>query len=62
MNTTKNPTIVDLRVSTAEQETDSQEHQVLGYCKVRGWQTPLILRDACRVFARFRPAADQRGS
>lgn len=38
MNATKNPTIVYLRVSTAEQETDSQEHQVLEYCRVRGWQ------------------------
>jgi DNA invertase Pin-like site-specific DNA recombinase len=36
MNATKNPTIVYLRVSTAEQETDSQEHQVLEYCRVRG--------------------------
>ncbi len=33
---TKNPTIVYLRVSTTEQETDSQEYQVLEYCKVRG--------------------------
>jgi DNA invertase Pin-like site-specific DNA recombinase len=34
---TKNPTIVYLRFSTTEQETDSQEYQVLEYCnKVRG--------------------------
>ena len=43
---TKNSTIVYLRVSTAEQETDSQEHQVLEYCRVRGWPEPLVLRDA----------------
>ena len=55
----KNPTIVYLRVSTAEQETDSQEHQVLAYCKVRGWQPPLILRDAASGASSSRPGLEQ---
>ena len=59
MNTTENPTIVYLRVSTAEQETDSQEHQVLEYCKVRGWQPPLILRDAASGASSSRPGLEQ---
>jgi putative DNA-invertase from lambdoid prophage Rac len=59
MNATKNPTIVYLRVSTAEQETDSQEHQVLEYCKVRGWKPPLILRDAASGASSTRPGLEQ---
>jgi len=59
MNTTKNPPIVYLRVSTAEQETDSQEHQVLEYCKVRGGQPPLILRDAGSGASSSRPGLEQ---
>ena len=59
MNATKNPTIVYLRVSTAEQETDSQEHQVLEYCRVRGWQPPVILRDAASGASSSRPGLDQ---
>ncbi len=46
---TKKPTIIYLRVSTAEQETDSQEHQVLEYCRVRGWQSLQITSDAKRM-------------
>ena len=38
---TKKSTIIYLRVSTAEQETDSQEHQILEFCRVRGWDSPL---------------------
>ena len=55
---TKSPTIIYLRVSTAEQETDSQEHQVLEYCRVRGWQTPLIFRDAASGAASTRPGLE----
>ena len=59
MNVTKNPTIVYLRVSTAEQDTDSQEHQVLEYCRNRGWQPPLILRDAASGASASRPGLEQ---
>ena len=59
MNATKNPTIVYLRVSTAEQETDSQEHQVLEYCRVRGWQPPVIFRDAASGTSSSRPGREQ---
>jgi DNA invertase Pin-like site-specific DNA recombinase len=59
MNATKNPTIVYLRVSTAEQETDSQEHQVLEYSKVRGWQPPMIPRDASSGASSSRPGLEQ---
>jgi putative DNA-invertase from lambdoid prophage Rac len=59
MNATKNPTIVYLRVSTAEQETDSQEHQVLEYCRVRGWQPPIIFRDAASGASSSRPGLEQ---
>lgn len=59
MNATKNPTIVYLRVSTAEQETDSQEHQVLEYCRVRGWQPPVIFRDAASGASSSRPGLEQ---
>lgn len=59
MNTTKNPTIVYLRVSTAEQETDSQEDQVLEYCRVRGWQPPVIFRDAASGASSNRPGLEQ---
>lgn len=52
---TKNPTIVYLRVSTIEQETDSQEHQVLEYCRVRGWSDPLIIRDSASGATMSRP-------
>ena len=55
---TKNPTIVYLRVSTTEQETDSQEYQVLEYCKVRGWQNPIILRDAASGATTSRPGLE----
>ena len=55
---TKNPTIVYLRVSTAEQETDSQEHQVLEYCRVRGWPEPLVLRDAASGATTGRPGLE----
>ena len=55
---TKNPTIVYLRVSTAEQETNSQEHQVLDYCRVRGWQEPLILRDSASGVCTTRPGLE----
>lgn len=54
----KNPTIVYLRVSTTEQETDSQEFQVLEYCKVRGWQNPIILRDAASGVSTSRPGLE----
>ena len=59
MNATKNPTIVYLRVSTAEQETDSQEHQVLEYCRVRGLQPPVIFRDAASGASSSRPGLEQ---
>ena len=55
---TKNPTIVHLRVSTTEQETDAQEYQVLEYCKVRGWQNPIILRDAASGATTSRPGLE----
>ena len=55
---TKNPTIIYLRVSTAEQETDSQEHQVLEFCRVRGWQSPRIFRDAASGAATTRPGLE----
>ena len=55
---TKNPTIVYLRVSTTEQETDSQEYQVLEYCQVRGWQNPIILRDAASGATTSRPGLE----
>ncbi len=45
---TKYPTLIYLRVATAEQETDSQEHQVFEYCRVRGWHSPRIFR-GCHV-------------
>ena len=56
----KNPTIVYLRVSTVEQETDSQEHQVLEYCRVRGWQEPRILRDSASGATTTRPGLETR--
>ena len=56
---TKHSTIVYLRVSTAEQETDSQEHQVLEYCRVRGWQPPVIFRDAASGASSSRPGLEQ---
>lgn len=55
---TKNQTIVYLRVSTAEQETDSQEHQVMEFCRVRGWQAPLVLRDSASGVATTRPGLE----
>ena len=55
---TKHSTIVYLRVSTAEQETDSQEHQVLEYCRVRGWPEPLVLRDAASGATTGRPGLE----
>jgi DNA invertase Pin-like site-specific DNA recombinase len=55
---TKNPTIIYLRISTAEQETDSQEHQVLEYCRVRGWHSPRIFRDAASGAASTRPGLE----
>jgi DNA invertase Pin-like site-specific DNA recombinase len=55
---TKIPTIVYLRVSTTEQETDSQEHQVVEYCRVRGWAEPLILRDAASGSTTNRPGLE----
>lgn len=54
----KNPTIIYLRVSTAEQETDSQEHQVLEFCHVRGWESPQIFRDAASGAASTRPGLE----
>ena len=57
MNTNKS-TIVYLRVSTTEQETDSQEHQVLEYCRVRGWTDPLIIRDSASGVSTSRPGLE----
>jgi DNA invertase Pin-like site-specific DNA recombinase len=37
---------VYLRVSTAEQKTEAQEHQVLDYCRQRGWRRPRVFRDS----------------
>lgn len=54
----KNPTIVYLRVSTTEQETDSQEHQVLEYCRVRGWSEPQIIRDSASGATTSRPGLE----
>jgi DNA invertase Pin-like site-specific DNA recombinase len=51
-------TIIYLRVSTIEQETDSQEHQVLEYCKVRGWSDPLIIRDSASGATTSRPGLE----
>jgi DNA invertase Pin-like site-specific DNA recombinase len=55
---TKNPTLIYLRVSTAEQETDSQEHQVLEYCRIRGWFSPHVFRDAASGAASTRPGLE----
>jgi len=51
-------TIIYLRVSTIEQETDSQEHQVLEYCRVRGWSDPLIIRDSASGATTSRPGLE----
>jgi len=40
----KNSTIIYLRVSTAEQETDSLEHQVVEFCRNRDWSDPQVIR------------------
>lgn len=62
MNATKNPTIVYLRVSTAEQETDSQEHHALEYCRVRGWhQVRAIVREIHAPTKHGVPSAGERG-
>jgi hypothetical protein len=52
------PPFIYLRVSTAEQETDSQEHQVLEYCRVRGWLSPQIFRDSASGATSTRPGLD----
>ena len=58
MNTTKSPTLVYLRVSTAEQETDSQEHQVMEFCRARDWTVPIIFRDAASGAISNRPGLE----
>jgi DNA invertase Pin-like site-specific DNA recombinase len=54
----KGTVAVYLRVSTAEQRTESQEHQVLNYCRKRGWRSPRIFRDSECGASRKRPGLD----
>jgi DNA invertase Pin-like site-specific DNA recombinase len=49
---------VYLRVSTADQNTDAQEHQVLDFCRKRGWRAPRIFRDSVCGATNHRPGLD----
>ena len=49
---------VYLRVSTADQNTDAQEHQVLDFCRKRGWRSPRVFRDSACGAAYHRPGLD----
>lgn len=49
---------VYLRVSTADQNTDAQEHQVLDFCRKRGWRSPRVFRDSACGAANHRPGLE----
>ena len=49
---------VYLRVSTADQNTDAQEQQVLDYCRKRGWRSPNVFRDSASGAKSQRPGLD----
>ena len=49
---------VYLRVSTVDQNTKAQEHQVLEYCRKRGWRSPRVFRDLVCGAANHRPGLD----
>ena len=54
----KNIIVVYLRVSTADQNTEAQEQQVLAFCRGRGWRSPLVFRDSASGVASHRPGLD----
>jgi|ERR1035438_7259602 DNA invertase Pin-like site-specific DNA recombinase len=54
----KDKVAVYLRVSTADQNTDAQEYQVLEFCRRRGWRSPLIFRDSASGAALRRPGLE----
>jgi DNA invertase Pin-like site-specific DNA recombinase len=49
---------VYLRVSTVDQNTEAQEHQVLEFCRKRGWRSPRVFRDLVCGAANHRPGLD----
>jgi len=49
---------VYLRVSTVDQNTEAQEHQVLEFCRKRGWRSPRVFRDLVCGAANHRPRLD----
>jgi len=49
---------VYLRVSTADQNTEAQEHQVMDFCRRRGWRSPRVFRDSACGAAYHRPGLD----
>lgn len=49
---------VYLRVSTVDQNTEAQEHQVLEFCRKRGWRSPRVFRDLACGAANHRPGLD----
>jgi DNA invertase Pin-like site-specific DNA recombinase len=49
---------VYLRVSTVDQNTEAQEHQVLEFCRKRGWRSPRVVRDLVCGAANHRPGLD----
>jgi DNA invertase Pin-like site-specific DNA recombinase len=51
----KNIVAVYLRVSTADQSTGAQEHQVLDFCRKRGWRSLRVFRDSASGVALRRP-------
>ncbi len=54
----KDKVAVYLRVSTADQNTDAQEYQVLDFCRRRGWRSPHIFRDSASGAALRRPGLE----
>src|ERR1043165_1808027 len=59
MMANRNPTLVYLRVSTAEQDTDSQENQVMDYCRARDYANPIIFRDSISGSISVRPGLEE---
>ena len=51
-------TIVYLRVSTGDQSTDSQEHELRAYCERRGWSDLQIYSDQISGAKFNRPGLD----
>jgi len=49
---------VYLRVSTIDQNTEAQEHQVLDFCRRRGWRSPRVFRDSACGATYNRPGLD----